>query len=687
MTNNKMRIFARGLMALALFMLAACCVSLPAQEAQEPQEAQEAQIPKTRGMLYVDDLAKLLLKEDMDELGKVAVALKRQASIRLHFVTGNLKLGTEIDGISTKLATISGVGVEDGDNDMEALFTVMGSKLDPEVKTDVRIVPGKAIGDAMERVGSQKIAEELRPVLQSEDSSAEARSKAILLAYSKLAALLAKDAGGGLEGIDGRIEGILMELGGILKQSGAGKKEEGQDRSVAVKSLGGAMRDPGVPPPYDDVVAPRPDHKMYVCDWGDLLAPADRAYIDALGTRLDDLSTAELVIVTVPTIDDGNLDLYALDLARTWGIGKKDKNNGCLLFVVKDRLLAKQRGKITIQVGYGLEGCLNDSKCGRILDDIALPPFLMESHTKEEGSQALRDAYEYLAMEIAREYGADLGIRKDFYPQLPKLPDSPGPFYDLAGILTPEDKEFLEDVSAQLQEKANAALLLVTIEDDMGVDPDNLLDELQVRDGLLGGEKKGALLFSKGSLAQGSPQFGMMPADESIEGTLSGSKQNRIIDKVIRPRLEGDSPDEAAMSSAVRDAYICAARLVAEAEGAKLELPKGTIDLKDFEASTFTVVFALVLVFVVACFVSPQLLIIFLPVLLIVQLFMLPFPKGRKKVKEFWKDVNKSSSGGGGSYHSHSSSGRSYSSRSHSSSRSSSRSYGGGGFGGGGASR
>lgn len=62
------------------------------------------------------------------------------------------------------------------------------------------------------------------------------------------------------------------------------------------------------------------------------------------------------------TIED-----YGYELANTLGIGKADKDNGVLL------LISRNDEKVRLEIGKGLEGCLNDSKCGRILDNYFVP--------------------------------------------------------------------------------------------------------------------------------------------------------------------------------------------------------------------------------------------------------------------------------------------------------------------------
>ncbi|MGN0880197.1 MAG: TPM domain-containing protein [Oligosphaeraceae bacterium] len=178
--------------------------------------------------------------------------------------------------------------------------------------------------------------------------------------------------------------------------------------------------DPGVPFPYDGDIPPKPSHRRFVLDWGQLLTPEDRAFVEQLGRQLEQLTSAELVLVTVPTRGDIPIKDFSFNLASSWGIGKRDKDNGCLLLAVADRLRAHQSGKTRIEVGKGLEGRLNDAKCGRILDEIALPPFAADNPSLTDTSAGLAEAYAYLAAQIAAEYNQSLG--QDFDQNYAELP-------------------------------------------------------------------------------------------------------------------------------------------------------------------------------------------------------------------------------------------------------------------------
>lgn len=80
-------------------------------------------------------------------------------------------------------------------------------------------------------------------------------------------------------------------------------------------------------------------------------------------------STAEVAAVVVKSIGDSDIDVFATELFRHWGIGKEDKNNGLLILVVTDQRRA------VIRTGYGAEGLLPDIVCGRIIRNKMVPFF------------------------------------------------------------------------------------------------------------------------------------------------------------------------------------------------------------------------------------------------------------------------------------------------------------------------
>lgn len=110
-------------------------------------------------------------------------------------------------------------------------------------------------------------------------------------------------------------------------------------------------------------------NSRFVNDYAEILSPDQERVLNAkLFTYYDSTST-EMVIVTEKSLEGDDLFEYCQELAKSWGIGQKGKDNGLLLYVsVEDRA-------IRIHVGYGLEGAIPDFMAGRVIDDIIRPAF------------------------------------------------------------------------------------------------------------------------------------------------------------------------------------------------------------------------------------------------------------------------------------------------------------------------
>jgi uncharacterized protein len=107
----------------------------------------------------------------------------------------------------------------------------------------------------------------------------------------------------------------------------------------------------------------------YINDFAELLSPQEKKELTAISAGLKQRTGAELAVAVVKSVAPLDSRLYAVKLFEKWGIGEKSKDNGILL------LLAMEEKRVEIEVGYGLEGTLNDALCGRILDTYAVPSF------------------------------------------------------------------------------------------------------------------------------------------------------------------------------------------------------------------------------------------------------------------------------------------------------------------------
>jgi uncharacterized protein len=112
-----------------------------------------------------------------------------------------------------------------------------------------------------------------------------------------------------------------------------------------------------------------PPPQKYVADTAHVLSEVGRSEIDATLRSLEQETTAEVAVVTVPSLDGMSVEEYANRLFKEWGIGKKGVDNGVLV------LVAPAERKIRIEVGYGLEPILPDGLAGEIIRTAFLPRF------------------------------------------------------------------------------------------------------------------------------------------------------------------------------------------------------------------------------------------------------------------------------------------------------------------------
>lgn len=114
---------------------------------------------------------------------------------------------------------------------------------------------------------------------------------------------------------------------------------------------------------------PKPKVQTSVYDGANILS---NAQINSLKHKLinyADSTSTQIVVITVPSTNGDDINLYTAELGQKWGIGQKGKDNGVILLIAfKDR-------KMAIQNGYGVESSLTDFLSKQIIDQIIVPEF------------------------------------------------------------------------------------------------------------------------------------------------------------------------------------------------------------------------------------------------------------------------------------------------------------------------
>ncbi len=105
----------------------------------------------------------------------------------------------------------------------------------------------------------------------------------------------------------------------------------------------------------------------YVVDLAGILGSDVKARLNASLRELEQKTTAQVLVLTVQSLDNETLDGFSLRMAEQWKLGQKGKDNGVLI------VLAVNDRKYRIEVGYGLESVLPDSLVGTIGREYLVP--------------------------------------------------------------------------------------------------------------------------------------------------------------------------------------------------------------------------------------------------------------------------------------------------------------------------
>jgi len=157
---------------------------------------------------------------------------------------------------------------------------------------------------------------------------------------------------------------------------------------------------------------PLPSPFNPIVDNANVIDPATRQKLESIYLNLKERADIEFAVATVDTTGDQDIFDYSLAVYRGWGIGSKTNDGFLLLIAVKDR-------KYYTQVGYHLEGDLNDGLVGEIQRERLVPQF-----KKGNYSQGIYDTVQSYVATLAEKRGFTIdGIDQRYaYREAPAQP-------------------------------------------------------------------------------------------------------------------------------------------------------------------------------------------------------------------------------------------------------------------------
>ena len=141
-----------------------------------------------------------------------------------------------------------------------------------------------------------------------------------------------------------------------------------------------------------------PPSTEVVVDQAGVIDQATTGRVTALLVHLRELTTAEVKVLTVQSLNGEEPVSFAQRHYDAWQLGARGKDNGAII------LLAVADHAVRIHTGYGLEGALPDAWCGTLSRRIATQRF--RSGAYAAGIEELAEA---VAAKVAAEANVDLG--------------------------------------------------------------------------------------------------------------------------------------------------------------------------------------------------------------------------------------------------------------------------------------
>ena len=106
-----------------------------------------------------------------------------------------------------------------------------------------------------------------------------------------------------------------------------------------------------------------------VTDLSGTLTPPQTAVLESELAAFEQQKGSQIGILILPTTQPETIEQYGIRVGEAWKLGRKGIDDGAVLIVAKDD------HRLRIEVGYGLEGALNDATSKRIIDELIVPRF------------------------------------------------------------------------------------------------------------------------------------------------------------------------------------------------------------------------------------------------------------------------------------------------------------------------
>ena len=157
-----------------------------------------------------------------------------------------------------------------------------------------------------------------------------------------------------------------------------------------------------------------PQLKGHITDQTGTLSTEQQAALERSLQALEAKKGSQLAVLIVATTEPETIEQYSLRVAEQWKLGRKKVDDGAILVV------AKNDRAVRIEVGYGLEGALNDATSKRIISE-TITPRLKEGDYHGGIAAGVDQITKVIEGEPLPEPASPAGMRSDVSRYIPIL--------------------------------------------------------------------------------------------------------------------------------------------------------------------------------------------------------------------------------------------------------------------------
>ena len=106
-----------------------------------------------------------------------------------------------------------------------------------------------------------------------------------------------------------------------------------------------------------------------VTDLTGTLSAGQKADLEQKLSAFEARKGSQVVVLILSSTQPETIEQFGIRLFDAWKVGRKGVDDGVMLIIAKDDR------RLRIEVGYGLEGALNDATAKRIISETITPPF------------------------------------------------------------------------------------------------------------------------------------------------------------------------------------------------------------------------------------------------------------------------------------------------------------------------